>query len=71
MSEETGFDLLSEHWPVKCSQCGKQWADAPLIAIAIGNTPVCCPDCMSKFLKLLDAPPKEAGTVITFKGWKP
>jgi len=70
MDDSPSMKMLMEPWPLKCGQCKKVWAKAPLIAQATGNAPSICPDCMGKFLKMVNDPPKNAGSTITFNSWR-
>lgn len=69
-SEWTGWDYLNQPWPLNCQQCGVKWGEVPLIQKALGNTPAYCPECMLKFMKMVNDPPKNTGMTITFNGWK-
>lgn len=73
MSETTptSVDLLMQPWPLKCTQCKREWAKFPLIGQALGNAPSLCPECLGKLWKVVNDPPPDAGTTITFNGWKP
>ena len=69
MNENAADSLLTQPWPLKCAWCGKVWAKMPLVAIAMGNAPSLCPECLVKYAKMIDNPSKK-GTTITFNSWK-